>query len=79
MELTLSELVVAVVLGSMGLVLLFSFISRGHRLQGRARASSSAVVCRLCLHAYEPEDRGAVSECPKCGARNERGYHQGPR
>ena len=79
MELTLTDLVVAVVLGSMGLVLLFAFISSGYRLGGRSRACSRTVVCRLCLYAYQQEDRSSVSECPECGARNERGYHQGPR
>ncbi len=79
MELTLSDLVVAVVMGSMGLVVLFSLISRGHRLQARASASARTVVCRLCLHAYQQQDRSSVSECPECGALNERGYHQGPR
>jgi len=79
MELTLTELVCGVVFGSMALVLLFSMISRSHRLQGRAKASSRTVVCRLCLHAYQQAGRGQISECPKCGARNERGYHQGPR
>ena len=79
MELTLSDLVVAVVMGSMGLVLLFSLISRSHRLQGRASAAARTVVCRLCLNAYQHEDRSRISDCPACGARNERGYHQGPR
>ena len=79
MEFTLSQLVVGVVLGSMGLVFLFSLISRSHRLKGRASATSRTVVCRLCLHAYQHEDRESLSECPACGARNERGYHQGPR
>ena len=79
MELTLSDLVVAVVMGSMALVLLFSFISSIHRSQGRARACARTVVCRLCLNAYQQEDRSRVSECPACSARNERGYHQGPR
>ena len=79
MDLTLTDLVVAVVMGSMFLVVLFSFISRIHRVQGRASASARTVVCRLCLHAYQQEDRAKLSECPQCGARNERGYHQGPR
>lgn len=79
MELSLNELVVAVVLGSMGLVLLFAMISRSHRSQARASALARTVVCRLCLHAYRQEDGATLSECPQCGARNERGYHKGPR
>lgn len=78
MELTLTDLVVWVVFGSLGLVLLFSMISCSHRQQARARALSRTVVCRLCLHAYQHQ-KGRFSECPECGARNERGYHQGPR
>ena len=79
MELTLNDLVVAVVFGSMFIVLLFSFISRTHRLQAKASASAKTVVCRLCLYAYQQKDKAKLSECPECGARNERGYHQGPR
>lgn len=79
MELTLTDLVMAVVMGSMLLVLLFSFISRSHRLQARASASSRTVVCRLCLHAYQHQGKETLTDCPECGARNERGYHQGPR
>lgn len=79
MELTLNNLVAALVLGSMGLVLLFAMISRSHRLQARARAGARTVVCRLCLNAYQQQDRAQLSECPACGARNERGYHKAPR
>ena len=79
MELSLTNLVVALVFGSMGLVVFFAFISSGYRHRGRAKSHANTVVCRLCLHAYQVEDSGLVSECPKCGARNERGYHLGPR
>lgn len=79
MDLTLTDLVVAVVFGSMGLVLLLSLISRSHRQQSRARTGSRTVVCRLCLHAYQHRGGERLSECPECGARNERGYHLGPR
>lgn len=79
MELTLSDLVVAMVLGSMGLVVLFCAISRSHRQQSCASVSSRTVVCRLCLHAYQAQGREALSECPQCGARNEPGYHKAPR
>lgn len=72
MELSLNELVIGLVAGSMLLVLLFAFISRGHRLGGLSRATARMVVCRLCLHTYEQQDRSAVSECPMCGARNQR-------
>ena len=79
MDLSLTDLVVAVVYGSLGLVLLFAIISNTYRQQSRARAVSRTIVCRLCLQAYQQRERGHVSECPQCGARNERGYHQGPR
>lgn len=75
MELTLNELVTGLVAGSMLLVLLFAFISRGHRLGGRARVSARIVICRLCLHAYQQSGREPLSDCPKCGARNQRGHH----
>lgn len=73
MELTLNELVIGLVGGPMLLVLLFAFISRGHRLGARARMSARIVVCRLCLHAYQEAGRDPLSVCPKCGARNQRG------
>ena len=79
MDLTLTDLVVAVVFGSMGLVLVFAIISSAYRRQSRARAVLRTVVCRLCLHAYQEPERGQISECPQCGARNEKGYHQVPR
>lgn len=79
MDLTLTDLVVAVVFGSMGLVLVFAMISSTHRRQSRSRGVSRTVVCRLCLHAYQLQDRSRITECPECGARNERGYHLGPR
>lgn len=78
MELTLNEAVTGLVVGSMLLVLLFAFISRGHRLGGRARVAARIVVCRLCLHAYQQEDRSPLSDCPRCGARNQRGQRGGP-
>ncbi|MDX1679811.1 MAG: hypothetical protein R3242_03675 [Akkermansiaceae bacterium] len=79
MQLSLSELVVLVVAGSMGLVLLFALISHSHRMQALARATARTVVCRLCQHAYQQAGRDAISECPQCGARNHRREHQAPR
>jgi len=76
MELTLTEAVTGVVVGSMIGVCLLSFISRGHRSQGRARAAARTVVCRLCLHAWQQVERTPVAECPKCGARNLRGHRR---
>ncbi|HEX5789798.1 MAG TPA: hypothetical protein VFY13_01540 [Luteolibacter sp.] len=73
MELNLTELVVLMVGVSMGAVLIFSMISRTHRLAARASALSKLVICRLCLHAYENPERHKLIECPRCGALNQRG------
>lgn len=82
MELALTDLIVAVVFSSMAVVLIFSILASILRQRSQARAISRTLVCRLCLHAYQSEQGaqgGRISECPQCGARNERGYHQGPR
>lgn len=76
MELTLNELVVGAVLGSMSLVLLFSFISRGHRLQARMRVKSRVIICRLCLHAFQAAGSEQIVKCPQCGAANQKGRNR---
>lgn len=72
MELTLSELVLMILAGSVLLVTVFALISRMWRVAGQARAASRRVVCRLCLHAFEVDGEDALMDCPKCGARNDR-------
>lgn len=73
MQLTLTEWVMAILVGSMVLVLLFTMISRATRLGIEARSAARRVRCRLCLHVFESVSTPGPVECPKCGAANERG------
>jgi hypothetical protein len=73
MELTLADFVSLTLFGSFALVLIFSLISRVHRLRSESRALARRVVCRLCLHAFEDASRDSIVSCPHCGAANEKG------
>ena len=71
MRLTLTEFAVLAVCVPMILVFVATIISRTSRVRAETRALSRRVICRLCLHAFEADERGLV-ECPRCGAANER-------
>jgi len=73
MDLTLAEFVLFLLLGTSGLVVVFSMISRTLHNRAEARSLARRVICRLCLHAFETQERGNIVECPHCGAVNERG------
>lgn len=73
MDLTLAEFVLFLLLGSAGLVVAFSVISRSLHHRAEARSLTHRVVCRLCLYAFETQEREKIVHCPHCGAANERG------
>ncbi|MCF7730186.1 MAG: hypothetical protein K9N23_00790 [Akkermansiaceae bacterium] len=68
MELTITEFVMWVLIGSAGLVMACALLSR--YLHGRVerRGLLRRVICRLCLHAFEDSSRDRVVKCPACGA-----------
>lgn len=73
MEITLTQWVVCLcwlVMGWIGVATVVSCIRRRwHEREGRLHR----MTCRLCLHVYEVGHRRGVGECPRCGAKNERG------
>jgi predicted RNA-binding Zn-ribbon protein involved in translation (DUF1610 family) len=73
MDLTLADFVLFLLLGTSGLVVVFTMISRILHQRSEAQSLSRRVICRLCLHAFETEERGNTVDCPHCGAANERG------
>lgn len=73
MELTLTDFVFYVVLGSFVLVPLFAVISRTLHNRVEKRSLANRVVCRLCLHAFEESSHVRTVHCPVCGAVNEKG------
>jgi hypothetical protein len=73
MDLTLADFVLYLLLGTAGLVLLFSLASRTVANRAEYRSLTHRVICRLCLHAFESSGSGKVVDCPHCGVANERG------
>jgi len=73
MDLTLTDFVLLVVLGTCVLVTLFTVVSRTLHARAEARSLTSRFICRLCMHAYEDHGHSRVVACPRCGALNERG------
>jgi hypothetical protein len=73
MELTLTDFVFYTLLGSMGLVLFFTLVSRTLRVRAEKRSLANRVICRLCLHAFEETSHVNIVKCPVCGAANEKG------
>ncbi|NQX00464.1 hypothetical protein HQ447_07370 [bacterium] len=73
MELTLTDFVLCVLLGSFALVPFFAVVSR--TLHGRVEkhARANRVICRLCLHAFEDSSHVNTVDCPNCHASNEKG------
>jgi hypothetical protein len=73
MELTLSNFVLYVLLGSFALVPILAVISRTMHLRKERRSLANRVICRLCLHAFEDTSHVNTVDCPVCGAVNEKG------
>lgn len=76
MDLTLTELVLSLLVGSMALVLIFTLTSKLTRVSMEARSVARRVICRLCLHAFENPDKKSPVNCPHCGAANEKGRNR---
>ncbi len=73
MELTLTDFVLLTMLGSMGMVLFFTMVSRTLHVRAEKRSLANRVICRLCLHAFEETSHVSTVKCPVCGAENEKG------
>lgn len=72
MDLSLEQLVLGVLGGSMGLVVLLAVVSRYLHLRAETNLVRQRVVCRLCGHAEVREESGALPRCGICGALNVR-------
>ena len=72
MELTITEFVVCVIFGACFLVLIFTAVSRILHARSESRSLADRFICRLCLHAYEDHSHTKITDCPQCGAANER-------
>lgn len=72
-EFSLQEFVLCALLVPMGLVGIFTLVSRVSRRGVECRAVQHRIVCRLCLHSFENQGSERTPECPACGALNERG------
>ena len=73
MELTFTEFVLYVVLGSFALVPFLAVVSRTLQKRVEKRSLANRVICRLCLHAFEDTSHVKTVDCPVCGAVNEKG------
>ncbi len=73
MDLTLAELVTAIIVGAAGLVLFFSIVSRSLHRRAENRAVRSSAICRLCLHSFPREIPKGTVICPECSAVNDPG------
>ncbi len=76
MELTLTEFVLSLLVGSMVLVLIFTMTSKLTRVSVESRSAARRVICRLCLHAFENPEKKPLVNCPHCGAANEKGRNR---
>lgn len=75
-ELSLGELAVRVIGGSMGIVLLLVASERRRSTRRERRAVRDRVICRLCLAVFEASSRDPEQICPECGGATDR---KGPR
>ena len=73
MELTLTDFVLYVVLGSFVIVPVIAMTSRFLHSRVEKRALENRVICRLCLLAFEDSSHVRTVDCPVCGATNEKG------
>ena len=73
MDLRIDQLAMAVLFGSMGLVIFFTLVSRWLHVRSERRSLANRVICRLCLHAFEDTVHNEIVACPICGALSEKG------
>lgn len=73
MSLTLNEMVLWVIFGSMGLIAFVSVSSRFLHHRVEARLLRQKIVCRLCGRVFQEPIAGKTSECRHCGKLNLQG------
>lgn len=71
-ELTLTELAVAIVGGCLVFVAGAVAISRWGNRNAERRGIRSRVICRICRHVFEDQGHEHLVTCPECGASNEK-------
>jgi rRNA maturation endonuclease Nob1 len=72
MELTLNELVLGVIFGSLVLVSGISLLSRMLHWKTEQRLARTRTVCRLCGHIFISGHEANLNHCEACGALNRR-------
>lgn len=75
-ELTLTELAFVVIGLAMLSIVFFAWVSRWAAGNAEKRSLRHRIVCRLCLAVFEDSGRQTEVECPKCGAKTNRGGPQ---
>lgn len=72
MDLTLTDFVLIVLLGSGALVVIAGWLSRSTHRRERKQAMAHRVICRICLSAFIEESDQRVVACPQCHSLNEK-------
>lgn len=72
-ELTLTEMALAVLTAALVMVGLFSLISRWKHAADERLAARRRLICRDCGHAWEDDGRERIAPCPDCGVLNSKG------
>ena len=75
-ELTLTEMALAVIIAALVTVGLFGLISRWKHAADEQRAGRRRMICRDCGHAWEDDGRERILSCPDCGVLNRKGGDQ---
>ena len=70
MKLSLNEMVTGVVMGSILLIVVMSFISRMLHQRAEKRIAKVRCVCRLCGNVFPERNAAELSHCPACNALN---------
>ena len=70
MDLTLNELVLGVIFGSIFLVAGISLFSRFLHWKAERQLERMRTVCRLCGHVFIDDHESNLSHCGACGALN---------
>jgi hypothetical protein len=74
--LSLTELAFVVIGMALIVVAFFGWVSRWAARNAERRSLRHRIICRLCLAVFEDTGRQAVVDCPKCGAKTNRGSPQ---
>jgi hypothetical protein len=68
---TLADLVFYSLVASFVLVAILMGVSRILHAKVERRSLAKRVICRLCMHAFEPPSHVGTVNCPVCRAVNE--------